>query len=111
MEESDTSRHFLRQWIEADVAAGLTGGKVVVGISGGLDSTLCLLVAVAAFGKLGLPLDAIKVYTMPGFGTTRRTKGNAGQLCRGLGLKLETIDITATGSFGMVPFSMRPAQI
>ncbi len=68
--------------------------SVTVGLSGGLDSTLCLLVAVAAFNKLGLPLDAIKVYTMPGFGTTRRTKGNAGQLCRGLGLKLETIDIT-----------------
>ena len=68
--------------------------SVTVGLSGGLDSTLCLLVAVAAFGKLGLPLDAIKVYTMPGFGTTRRTMGNAGQLCRGLGLKLETIDIT-----------------
>ena len=74
---------------------GRIGAKsVTIGLSGGLDSTLCLLVAVETFGRLGLPQDGIKAYTMPGFGTTRRTKGNAGRLCRGLGLKLETIDIT-----------------
>ena len=68
--------------------------SVTIGLSGGLDSTLCLLVAVEAFARLGLPNSSIKVYTMPGFGTTQRTKGNAEQLCRGLGLELETIDIT-----------------
>ena len=68
--------------------------SVTVGLSGGLDSALCLIVAADAFRSLGLPGSGIKAYTMPGFGTTRRTKGNAELLCEGLGLKLETIDIT-----------------
>lgn len=68
--------------------------SVTIGLSGGLDSTLCLIVAVDAFKSLKLPKSAIKVYTMPGFGTTKRTKSNAELLCDGLGLKLETIDIT-----------------
>ena len=59
---------------------------VVIGISGGLDSALCLLVAYGAFSSLGLDKRGIHVYTMPGFGTTRRTKGNADLLCEGLGL-------------------------
>ena len=68
--------------------------SVTIGLSGGLDSALCLLVAVAAFEQLGLARRNVKVYSMPGFGTTRRTKGNAQQLCEGLGVKLEVIDIT-----------------
>ena len=68
--------------------------NVTIGISGGLDSALCLLVTVGAFKRLALPLAGIHVYTMPGFGTTSRTKGNADKLCEGLGLALETIDIT-----------------
>ena len=67
---------------------------VAIGISGGLDSALTLLVAVAAFDRLGLDRAGVHVYTMPGFGTTKRTRGNADLLCEGLGLKLETIDIT-----------------
>ena len=67
---------------------------VTIGISGGLDSALCLLVAVSAFNELGYDRKGIHVYTMPGFGTTKRTKGNADLLCEGLGLDLETIDIT-----------------
>ena len=66
----------------------------VLGLSGGLDSALALLVTNAAFEKLGLDKSGIHVYTMPGFGTTKRTKGNADLLCEGLGLKIETIDIT-----------------
>ncbi len=66
---------------------------VVIGISGGLDSALCLLVAVGAYERLGLPKSGIHVFTMPGFGTSRRTKGNAALLCEGLGLALETVDI------------------
>ena len=66
---------------------------VVIGLSGGLDSTLALLVADAAFAKLKLDKRGIHVYTMPGFGTSKRTKGNADLLCDGLGLKLETISI------------------
>ncbi|MBR0197919.1 MAG: NAD(+) synthase [Kiritimatiellae bacterium] len=72
-----------------------TGIKsVTIGISGGLDSTLCLLVSYSAFRALKLPSANIHAYTMPGFGTTKRTKGNADKLCEGLGIKLETINIT-----------------
>ena len=67
--------------------------EVVIGLSGGLDSTLVLLVACAAFAKLRFALSGIHVYTLPGFGTSARTKNNAALLCRGLGLKLETISI------------------
>ena len=67
--------------------------NVVIGLSGGLDSTLALLVADAAFAKLKLDKRGIHVYTMPGFGTSKRTKGNAELLCEGLGLKIETIPI------------------
>ena len=67
----------------------------VIGLSGGLDSALALLVTVAAFDLLGIDRAGVHVYTMPGFGTTKRTRGNAEDLAEGLGLKLETIDITA----------------
>ena len=67
---------------------------VVIGLSGGLDSALALLVCVEAFDRLGLDRKGIHAYTMPGFGTTSRTKNNAHKLCKGLGVKLETIDIT-----------------
>ena len=66
---------------------------VVVGLSGGLDSALALLVCVAAFERLKLDRRGIHAVTMPGFGTTRRTRGNAGRLADGLGVELETISI------------------
>ena len=66
---------------------------VVIGLSGGLDSTLALLVADAAFTKLKLDKRGIHIYAMPGFGTSKRTRGNAELLCEGLGLKLEFISI------------------
>ncbi len=66
---------------------------VVIGLSGGLDSTLALLVAVQAFEELDLDKKGIHCYTMPGFGTTGRTRGNAGKLCDHLGVPLETVDI------------------
>ena len=66
---------------------------VVIGLSGGLDSTLALLVADAAFSRMRIDKRGIHVYTMPGFGTSKRTKGNAELLCEGLGLKIETISI------------------
>ena len=69
---------------------------VVIGLSGGLDSALALLVCVEAFDRLGLDRKGIHAYTMPGFGTTRRTKGNAHKLCKALGIDLETIDIVPT---------------
>ena len=67
--------------------------SAVVGLSGGLDSALALLVAVDAFRIADLPLSRLHVLTMPGFGTTKRTRGNAELLCESLGLKIETIDI------------------
>ena len=65
----------------------------VIGLSGGLDSALALLVVSAAFDRLGFDRCGIHAITMPGFGTSKRTKGNAGLLCEGLGLELETISI------------------
>lgn len=67
--------------------------KVVIGISGGLDSTLALIVAVDAFKKLHLPLTGIIGITMPAFGTTDRTKNNSIQLMDALGITSMTIDI------------------
>lgn len=67
--------------------------NLVIGISGGLDSTLALLVAVEAFDRLGLPRRNILGITMPGFGTTSRTRGNAVALMRSLGISTEEIDI------------------
>ena len=71
-----------------------TGCKtVVVGISGGLDSTLALLVCVKTFDKLGLSRDGIVGITMPGFGTTDRTYNNALSLMRSLRVTTREISI------------------
>ncbi len=66
---------------------------VVVGISGGLDSTLALLVCVKTFDKLGLPRKGIVGITMPGFGTTDRTHGNAVSLMSSLQVTAVEISI------------------
>ncbi|NLS85271.1 MAG: NAD(+) synthase [Ruminococcaceae bacterium] len=68
----------------------------VLGISGGLDSSLALLVAVRAFANMGKPAKDIIAITMPCFGTTQRTKSNAEKLCEALGVTLEHVDITET---------------
>ncbi|MCS2894102.1 NAD(+) synthase [Parabacteroides faecis] len=65
----------------------------VVGISGGLDSTLALLVTVMTFDALGIPRNQILGITMPGFGTTDRTYTNACDLIRSLGVTLKEISI------------------
>ena len=71
-----------------------TGAKTaVLGISGGLDSTLALLVTVRTFDMLGLDRGAIVAGTMPCFGTTDRTYENACLLARTLGATLEEVDI------------------
>ncbi len=67
--------------------------KVVIGISGGLDSTLALLCIRRAFIHLNMPLDNILAVTMPCFGTSDRTRNNAEQLCKELGVSLREIDI------------------
>ena len=66
----------------------------VIGVSGGLDSTLALLVAARAMDKLGRPRTDIVAVTMPCFGTTKRTKSNAEQLAERLGVTLLHVDIT-----------------
>ncbi len=66
---------------------------LVVGISGGLDSTLALLVAVKTFRRLSLPLEGIIGVTMPGFGTTGRTHTNALRLMEGLGVTSREVSI------------------
>lgn len=65
----------------------------VVGISGGLDSTLALLVTVRAFDALGMDHKKIKAVTMPGFGTTDRTYDNAVHLIESLGAEFVEVDI------------------
>ena len=70
--------------------------KVVIGVSGGLDSTLAILVAVTAFDRLQLARSGILAITMPGFGTTTRTRANAEQLAELLGVPLRVIPITAS---------------
>lgn len=67
--------------------------KVVIGISGGLDSTLALLVAKMAYEKLSYPLSDIIAVTMPCFGTTSRTKNNALMMMEECGVTSLTVDI------------------
>ena len=68
----------------------------VLGISGGLDSTLALLVVARAFQLADRPLSDIVAVTMPCFGTTKRTRSNAQRLCDALGVSLRQVDITST---------------
>ncbi len=67
--------------------------NVVVGISGGLDSTMALLVCVRTFDKLGMSRKGIHGITMPGFGTTDRTHRNAVALMQALGVSQQEISI------------------
>ncbi len=67
--------------------------NVVIGISGGLDSTLALLVCSKTFDKLNIPRSGIIGITMPGFGTTDRTYNNAISLMRSLGITIKEINI------------------
>ena len=67
--------------------------NAVIGISGGLDSTLALLAAADAFKITGLPLKNIIGITMPGFGTSERTKSNSDKLMELMGITSRTIDI------------------
>lgn len=69
--------------------------RAVIGISGGLDSTLALLVTANAFDRLGLDRKGIVGITMPGFGTTDRTYNNALTLMRELGITIREISIAA----------------
>jgi NAD+ synthase (glutamine-hydrolysing) len=67
--------------------------RAVIGLSGGLDSTLALLVVAETFKLLNRSAKEILALTMPGFGTTKRTKNNAVELAKLLGVDLRTVDI------------------
>lgn len=70
--------------------------KAVIGISGGLDSCLALLVMTRAMQRLSRPMTDIVAVTMPCFGTTKRTRSNAQTLCEALGVTFENVNIAQT---------------
>ena len=72
--------------------------KVVIGVSGGLDSTHALIVAARAMDREGRPRSDILAFTLPGFATGERTKGNAIALGKALGVTFEEIDIRDTAT-------------
>jgi len=72
-------------------AAGIR--KLVVGVSGGLDSTQALLVAAKTMDRIGLPRENVLAYTLPGFATSSRTRHNAHRLMKALGVSAGEIDI------------------
>jgi NAD+ synthase (glutamine-hydrolysing) len=80
--------HGLRQRLLASKIS-----KIVIGVSGGLDSTHALLVAATTMDALGLPRENILGYTLPAFATTERTKSNAWALMRALGVSAREIDV------------------
>ena len=67
--------------------------KLVIGVSGGLDSTQALIVSARAMDRLGLPRTNILAYTLPGFATGEATKANAWRLMKALGVTGGEIDI------------------
>ncbi|MBP2366094.1 NAD+ synthase (glutamine-hydrolyzing) [Pseudonocardia parietis] len=70
--------------------------KIVIGVSGGLDSTHALIVAARAMDRLRRPRTDVLAFTMPGFATSDHTRNNAVALSEALGVSFETIDITPT---------------
>lgn len=83
--------------------------NLVIGISGGLDSTLALLVACRTFDMLGLPRAGIHAVTMPGFGTSGRTKSNAMKLMEALGVTIREIPIAKAVEQHFADISHDPA--
>ncbi|MBA4065223.1 MAG: NAD(+) synthase [Isosphaera sp.] len=85
---------------------------VSIGVSGGLDSTLALLVLCKTMDDIGDPREHVTALTMPGFGTTGRTRGNAHALMRALGVSVRECDIRAMcleqmRALGHAPFGIR----
>lgn len=87
----DIQAHALAKRLERAFAK-----TAVIGISGGLDSTLALLVTARAFDLLGKDRTDILAYTMPGFGTTGKTKNNSLSLMREMGVTGKTVGISKT---------------
>jgi NAD+ synthase (glutamine-hydrolysing) len=89
---------------------------VAIGISGGLDSTLALLVACKTMDALAVPRERILAFTMPGFGTSSRTRGNAWALMRQLGVTGREVDIRnlcyeEMRALGHRPFGIDPSAL
>ncbi|MBP3957220.1 NAD(+) synthase [Gemmata sp. G18] len=85
---------------------------VAIGVSGGLDSTLALLVVCKTMDELGVPREGVHALTMPGFGTSAGTRTNAHDLARALNITLREIDIRAMcleqmRALGHAPFGIR----
>lgn len=76
--------------------ASIGGPKVVIGVSGGLDSTHALIVAARAMDRAGRPRSDILAFTLPGFATSDHTKDNAHKLMNSLGVTAAELDITPT---------------
>ena len=74
---------------------GAHADHAVIGLSGGLDSTLAYLITVDAFKALGKPLEDVVAITMPCFGTTSRTKSNAQKMAEAIGTSFKEVDIHA----------------
>ena len=87
-----------------------TNGTAVIGISGGLDSCLALLVTVRAYQFLNKPASEIVAVTMPCYGTTAHTKNNAHALCAALGITCREIDITASVAQHLQDIGHPPGQ-
>jgi NAD+ synthase (glutamine-hydrolysing) len=85
----------LEQRLHALARSGLQSPKIVIGVSGGLDSTHALIVAAKAMDRLGRPREDIHAFTMPGFATGEETKSFATRLSKSLGVTFEELDITA----------------
>jgi NAD+ synthase (glutamine-hydrolysing) len=86
---------------------------VTIGVSGGLDSTLALLVACKTMDALAAPRSRIQAFTMPGFGTSGRTRDNARSLMRGLGVTAREVDVRPLcleewRALGHEPFGISP---
>ncbi|CAN5419853.1 NAD(+) synthase [soil metagenome] len=79
----------------SESSGGTWQPKIIIGVSGGLDSTHALIVAAKAMDRLGRPRTDIHAFTMPGFATGEETKGYATRLSTSLGVTFETLDITA----------------
>ncbi|MPQ97816.1 NAD(+) synthase [Modestobacter sp. I12A-02628] len=76
--------------------AAIGDPKVVIGVSGGLDSTHALIVAAQVMDRAGRPRSDVLAFTLPGFATSEHTKGNAHALMRSLGVTAAELDITPT---------------
>ena len=94
----------------AQKLSGSSINRVVIGVSGGLDSTLALLVAAKTADSLGLPRENIHAMTMPGFGTTSRTRTNAMKLCATLSIPVERVDIRRSAKSHLADLSHGRAE-